>query len=563
MYHTLLTNRYLTSRVIPFIAVAAVALCVALVIIVVSVMTGFLDMVRSSGRTLMGDVIVSYSLTGIPYYQRLITHIKKLPGEPTATPVVDSWGLLKMPYPAGDHKETETVQVWGIEPEGFAQVTGYADALYWRPYDPRELADMAGNDPRRILNEPPIGETRTAAQRLENDALTLHDPRSNRPGIVLGVHVSEGNERQSDGSIQPVGIWWMPQFEVTLTMLPIDTGGGIIPQPANKIFPVVNEFFSGVFLIDDTRVMIPLSIAQEMLELSEGRLVDSKTLDDQGLPTDIGVDPARATMVLVRAAAGVSPDELRSQVQGAYESFQQELEADDTALVKPPPSGPAGRVSIRTWEEQQAAFIDPIEKERELMRTLFSLVYLVCAGLVLSIFWAIVHEKTRDIGILRSMGASRLGISWIFLRYGLVIGAAGAVAGLGLAYLVVHNINAIHDAMGNPPVWLAIGMLVLALLSLGLTVYKGRGGELMPVTLGALVTISLFGVGAVILLLKKGGGIVVWDPSVYYFTEIPNTMDTFSAVTTMAGAVVFSLIGAFLPAAKAADTDPVRALRYE
>ena len=71
MYHALLTNRYLTSRVIPFIAVAAVALCVALVIIVVSVMTGFLDMVRSSGRTLMGDVIVSYPVSGIPYYQRL------------------------------------------------------------------------------------------------------------------------------------------------------------------------------------------------------------------------------------------------------------------------------------------------------------------------------------------------------------------------------------------------------------------------------------------------------------------------------------------------------------
>ncbi len=560
MYHTLLTNRYLTSRVIPFIAVAAVALCVALVIIVVSVMTGFLDMVRSSGRTLMGDVIVGYSLTGIPYYQRLITHIEKLPAAAAATPVVDSWGLLKMPYPAGDHKETETVQVWGIEPEGFARVTGYADALYWRPYDPRELDDMAVDDPRRIINKRQTGETATIAQRLATDALALHDPRQDQPGIVLGVHVSEGNERQSDGSILPVGIWWMPQFEVTMTMLPLDTAGGIIPQPASKIFPVVNEFFSGVFLIDDTRVMIPLSIAQEMLELSEGRLVDPQTLDDQGLPTDLGMDPARATMVLVRAAEGVSPDELRGQVEEVYESFHQELAADDTAPMKPPP---LGRVSIRTWDEQQAAFIDPIEKERELMRTLFSLVYLVCAGLVLSIFWAIVYEKTRDIGILRSMGASRLGISWIFLRYGLVIGAAGAVAGLGLAYLVVHNINAIHDAMGRPPAWLAIGMLVLALLSLGLTVYTGRTGGLMPVTLGALVTISLFGMGAVILLLKKGGGLVVWDPSVYYFTEIPNTMDSFSAVTTMAGAVVFSLIGAFLPAAKAADTDPVRALRYE
>ena len=104
MYHALLTNRYLTSRVIPLIAVAAVALCVALVIIVVSVMTGFLDMVRSSGRTLMGDVIVSYSVKGIPYYERLIERIERLPEVAAATPVVDSWGLLKMPYPEGPNK---------------------------------------------------------------------------------------------------------------------------------------------------------------------------------------------------------------------------------------------------------------------------------------------------------------------------------------------------------------------------------------------------------------------------------------------------------------------------
>lgn len=66
MYAALLSNRYLTSRVIPLIAVGAVALCVALVIIVVSVMSGFLDMLKASGRTLIGDVIVSSGIGGIP-----------------------------------------------------------------------------------------------------------------------------------------------------------------------------------------------------------------------------------------------------------------------------------------------------------------------------------------------------------------------------------------------------------------------------------------------------------------------------------------------------------------
>ena len=58
-------------------------------------------------------------------------------------------------------------------------------------------------------------------------------------------------------------------------------------------------------------------------------------------------------------------------------------------------------------------------------------------------------------------------------------------------------------------------------------------------------------------------GVTVWDPSIYYFATIPNSMDVATAITTMIGAVVFSLLGALIPAAKAADTDPVKALRYE
>jgi lipoprotein-releasing system permease protein len=68
VYAFQLANRYLTSRIIPLIAVAAVALCVALVVIVVSVMSGFLDMLKSSGRTLMGDVVINYPVRGLPWY---------------------------------------------------------------------------------------------------------------------------------------------------------------------------------------------------------------------------------------------------------------------------------------------------------------------------------------------------------------------------------------------------------------------------------------------------------------------------------------------------------------
>ena len=182
---------------------------------------------------------------------------------------------------------------------------------------------------------------------------------------------------------------------------------------------------------------------------------------------------------------------------------------------------------------------------------------------MLAIFWAIVYEKTRDIGILRSIGASRLGISWIFLRYGLVVGIAGAIVGAGLAWLIIHFINTIHAALGDPPRFLAFLAGALALIALVVTAWRGRSGRLLPIVLGTLITVTLGGATTLILWVRQAGGFVIWDPAVYYFSEIPNRIDVFSAGITMIGAVVFSLIGAFLPAAKAADTDPVRALRYE
>ncbi len=558
MYHAILTNRYLTSRVIPFIAVAAVALCVALVIIVVSVMTGFLDMVRSSGRTLMGDVIVSSPVRGIPYYDRLIRRLQELPQVEAATPVVDGLGLLAMPYPDGPNKEAESVQVWGIEPESFARVTGYAEKLYWRPNTPEELAEMMPDDPRRIVNEIEENGT-TIAKAIYDGGLRLR-AGNDEPGIVLGIHVSQANDRQRDGSIRPAdGRYWMPRNKLTLTMLPVKGGGFLDPE--SRVLPVVNEFMSGVFVIDNVRVMIPLEIAQEMLDFNPGKRVDPEQIDPAtGQPKEIGEDPARATMVLLRAAEGVQPSELLEPAMRAYEAFHAEILAEPDLV--PPPVLDLG-LSIKTWEQQQAQFIDPIEKERELMRTLFSLVYLVCAGLVLSIFWAIVHEKTRDIGILRSIGASRFGISWIFLRYGLVVGVVGAIAGLGLSCLVVRNINAIHKALGDPPAYLAMVTAALGLGAVTATVLRGRSGRLVPIVLGTLVTVTLAGFTAAILQVRRLGGIVIWDPAVYYFTRIPNEVDLNTAAITMVGAVAFSLIGAFLPAARAADTDPVQALRYE
>ncbi len=601
MYQSLLTSRYLTSRVIPLIAVAAVALCVALVIVVVSVMTGFLNMVQSSGRTLMGDVIISNGISGIPHYDELKVRLEKSPQILAATPIVDGWGLLRMPYPDARAKQSETVQVWGIEPKSFALVTDYEHSLHWQnPSENqrdwllldaitnnedviRQLMDATQwnafveivNDASHTLNFVEVNlwedvqalltkeqwntilafDSRlTATDELKKQGLTLS--KNGKQGLVLGLHISDGNTRQQDGTYQVNrnDYWWAPRFEGTLTMLPIDAEGGII-EPESVIMPFVNEFQSGVFLIDESRVFIPLDVAQTLLHLDKAEIVDPDN------PAEVlGVDPARTTSILIRGEAGLLANELRTIVHAIYDDFVDSISIDEIVY---PPSRHTPGLTINTWEEQQASFTGPVEKERELMRTLFSIVYLVVAALILSIFWSIVFEKTRDIGILRSIGASRASIVWIFLQYSAVIGVAGSFLGLLIGWLITKNINAIHDAMGSPPLGVAVGAFALAGCVAAFTVAKTRSGQMLPIVLGSLGWVTLGGIGGLILFVRHIGGLVVWDASVYYFSLIPNELDWGSSIFTVCGAILFCLLGALIPAAKAADTDPVKALRHE
>ncbi|MEO1992341.1 MAG: FtsX-like permease family protein, partial [Pirellulales bacterium] len=398
-------------------------------------------------------------ISGIPHYGTLIEHLEKDEKVLAASPVVDGWGLLRMPYPDSEAKQSETVQVWGIDPVSFAKVTSYDESFQWETptknqldwllFDAvtenqemlrKNLGDEKWNalveivsrasrtlsyktssiwsEIQSLLSEPLWKEVLSSDERLTNpDALLqqgLSLSQNGKAGIVSGLHVSEGNERQKDGTYQVIlnDYWWLPRYEGTLTMLPVDSQGGII-EPESMIMPFVNEFQSGVFMIDESRVFVPIGVSQQLLHLDEAEIVDEND------PTKIlGVDPARATSVLIRGSENVSADELQKRIVQLYDEFLAQLPSD--TIVFPPSRSDPG-LSIHTWEEQQRSFTGPIEKERELMRTLFSIVYLVVAALILSIFWSIVFEKTRDIGILRSIGASRGSIVWIFLQYSLVI----------------------------------------------------------------------------------------------------------------------------------------------
>ncbi|HBS29257.1 MAG TPA: hypothetical protein DEB06_07350 [Phycisphaerales bacterium] len=506
MYQALLTRRYLLSKVMPLLASAAVMLCTAMVLVVWSVMGGFLNMLLASGKSMIGDVSITWPVVGIPHYEALIDRLQADPMVHSATPLIEALGLVKFPT-----EDVKAMTVFGVEPEGYSRVTGYADRLWWRPLETPMRKDSQRQDPR-------LGHPNAMGAYLD-DGLRLSelDPGTGarRPAAALGLHAYPGNNRRDRAGFVVPRMDFGPEIEVTLSVLPLSKSGTVLDQRSIRL-PVANEFRTGMYEADANWIVVPLAELQRLLKMDRaervGGAADLGTVivgeDGQerfAVPQPVAEEPARATTILIRAREGVTADALRARVETLYEAFEKDM----TSAGKRVP--PTGRVPIFTWENKPglATFIQAVKKETALVLVLFGFISFTAVFLVFAIFWSMISEKTKDIGVLRALGASRSGVAWLFTRYGLAIGVVGATMGLALASAVVWNINPIHEWMGE-----------------------------------AL-------------------GIQVWDPSVYYFTEIPSQVVPWKAGLVWAIGVMSSVLGALIPAARAAAMDPVRALRFE
>jgi len=163
---------------------------------------------------------------------------------------------------------------------------------------------------------------------------------------------------------------------------------------------------------------------------------------------------------------------------------------------------------IHTWEEKQGSLLKAVDIERGLLNLLLFMIVGVAGFCILAIFSMIVREKTRDIGILKSLGASNRGVMQIFLGYGLLLGLIGAGLGTVMGLLITHYINEIEH-----------------------------------------VLYDLTGVG--------------FTPDVYYFDKIPTQIESLTVFLVDCGAVLIAVTFSVWPAVRAAWLRPVQALRYE
>ena len=515
VYQAILTRRYLVGKVIPLLAMFSVALCTAMVIIVLSVMGGFLRMVRDSQKKLLGDVAINAPLTGFGHYEEIADEIASLPDTLAVTPVVEAFGLLKLP-----DDQVDGIQILGIEPASFDAVTGWAGTMFWRPVSDAEARELDIGDYRHPRNDdlPISRETREAllTKMLEegrslSHTETLPDGSTRTsPAAVVGIEISPYNHRQRMNTYTvSYTDMWLPLNEVTISVIPISEGGSVLDAESRRLH-VANEFTAGRYDADSNFVFVPFDLLQKMLKLHpKMRITDRPQLDSDGMPVHdefgnpvMQTEPVsgRATRMLIKGKPGVEPAALRDAVKSIYARYRQQFPDD-----LPPMSDNR----VLTWNEQIREFIAQVEKETALVTTLFSIISLVSVFLVLAIFWTIVQQKTRDVGILRAVGASRPGIAWLFLRYAAILGVVGALIGGAIAWLIVTNINPIHEFIGAKT------------------------------------------------------GTYIWDPKAYYFNTLPNTIDPIQACVIMGSGVVFAVIGGLIPALRAAFIDPVKALRFE
>jgi len=128
MYKLLLILKYLRKRRIAWVALLAVTLCTTMVLVVISVMGGWLEMFEHSFQGLTGDVIVESaqdSLTGFPHYQEMISEMLKLPSVEAAVPTIHTFGIINFASPSRPNVYTVGVQVMGLPIDQIGTVNAF------------------------------------------------------------------------------------------------------------------------------------------------------------------------------------------------------------------------------------------------------------------------------------------------------------------------------------------------------------------------------------------------------------------------------------------------------
>ncbi len=411
-YERMVARRYLLPGkgegfifLVASISLLAVALGVAALIIVMSVMNGFRAELFDKITGLNGHAIVQGYEGQLMDWQNIAESARKLPGVTSATP------LIEQPLMASANGRVEGVLVRGMR-----------------------VAD--------IQNNPVI------SKNVKSGALSLITPGNGR--VAIGSRLAEELGAYPGSTISLIS----PDGRSTV----VGTVPRIVTYTVGAVFEV------GIYDYDNSFVVMPMEDAQNLLLLGNNVStieVQTKNPDD--------VDRILSPLLPMVQGKGVLID----------------------------------------WKQMNSALFEALEVERVAMFVVLSLIVLVAVFNILSSLIMLVRAKTRDIAILRTMGASRRGMMKVFVTVGVTIGSLGILLGLLLGSVLLFFRQ---DALN------------------GIQYLTGQN---------------------------------LWDPSVRFLSDLPSKTDPIEVTAIVLTAFILSFLATLYPAWKAASTDPVQVLRYE
>ncbi len=477
MYKLLLCWRYLKTRYLAFLCIGSVMLGVATLIVVNSVMSGFSNKLKDRLHDFLSDVVIEApGLEGFADPEEKMARIKNHPilGDriEVMCPIMEVFALVFYRYPNGD-PTTRLVRVIGVDPEARAKVAGFKEFLTNPAKDPKSIFNVSDEAKKRQQWFREVQQHRVNNEMKQG--LDANDPpppipppapaAEDVPGVILGHLIAHYRKEGENGK---------PSEDIPLLNIGDDvrvlTFNGMFGsdkfRPVERTFTVVDYFRTGLSEADNGTIFVDLKYLQTL-----------RTMEN------------RASAILVKL---------------------RDYEGDKAKLV-PILDQMFGRESlmVSTWERKQGSLLSAIETEKLLLNILLFLIVGVAGFGILSIFSMIVTEKTRDIGILKALGASSPGVLNIFLGYALLLGTVGSGLGTILGVLFTRHINEIAWFIA----WVS--------------------------------------------------GKPVFDPKIYYFDKIPTQIEPGMLLQTNLAAIAVAIVFSILPALKAARLKPVQALRYE
>lgn len=235
-------------------------------------------------------------------------------------------------------------------------------------------------------------------------------------------------------------------------------------MPRAKGFTVVAVFNSGLYDYDAATMLMPLVAAQKFLSVGDGINFIEVNIDDREM--------ARKYTRLLQKEVGMG-------------------------------------MQVKSWTQDNQQFLSALEVERTAMFVILSLIMIVAAFNIIASLFMLVKDKTKDIAILRTIGASTKQIMTVFILNGMIVGIIGTALGVILGLLFSYNIENIRQ------------------------------------------------------FLEKISGTKIFDPAIYFLYSLPSVVKI-SDVLFIAGlAIVVSFLATIYPAYKASSLNPIEAMRYE